>query len=81
MEGSLLKILKLADTLNEKQSKVYAQIRYTADDRKELEISIRSKEDFSYVEKCIIQLVNNPLIKWDNIIQLFESYIRGCSNE
>ena len=60
MEGSLLKVLKLADTLNEKQSKVYAQIRYTADDRKELEISIRSKED--------------------NIIQLFESYIRGCSN-
>lgn len=81
MEEKLLKILKLADSLNEKQDKVFAQIEYYADDSKRLKISIRSKENFSYIGKCEIQLTNNPLMKWDNIIELFEHYVGGAVNE
>ena len=81
MEENLLKIFKLADTLNEKQNKVYAEIKYTADDRKRLIISIISKKDFCYLERCEIQLANNPLLKWNNIIELFENYIGGVNNE
>lgn len=81
MEEKLLEIFKLANSLNDKQDKVYAQIDYSADDRKKLEIAIRSKKDFSYIEKCEIQLQKNPLLKWDNIVQLFKSYVGGISNE
>lgn len=79
MEEKLLKVLKLADLLNEKQDKVYAQITYSADDSKKLELAIRSKEDFSFIEKCEILLSKNPLIRWDNIIALFEDYIGGTA--
>ncbi len=81
MEENLLKIFKLADTLNEKQNKVYAEIKYTADDRKRLIISIISKKDFCYLERCEIQLARNPLLKWNNIIDLFKNYVGGCNNE
>ena len=81
MEEKLLKIFKLADTLNEKQDKVYAQITYTADDSKTIEISIRSKKDFSFVEKCQFGLRSNTLIKWENLIEMFESYIGGVADE
>ena len=77
MEEKLLKIFKLADSLNEKQDKVYAQITYTADDNKIIEIVIRSKKDFSYVERCQFTLYQNPLIKWDNFIEMFESYVKS----
>lgn len=79
MEEKLLKIFELADLLYTKQDKVYAEIEYIADSRKKLEISIRSKKDFSFVEKCEIQLANNPLLRWDNIIKLFENYVNGGS--
>ena len=78
LEEKLLKILKLADELNEKQDKVYAEINYKADNRKKLEIIIRSKMDFGYIQKCQIQLVDNSLVKWNNIIELFENYVDGC---
>ena len=81
MEEKLLKIFKLADTLNEKQAKVYAEITYTADDSKTIEISIRSKKDFSFVEKCQFRLCQKPLIKWDNFIEMFESYNKGTIDE
>lgn len=81
MEEKLLKIFKLADSLNEMQDKVFAQIEYCADNSKKLELSIRSKKDFSYVEKCEVRLTNNSLIKWDNIIELFEHYVGGAFNE
>ncbi len=80
MEEKLLKLFKLADALNEKQDKVYAQINYCANDSKKLEISIRSKEDFSYVERCEIQLSNNHILKWDNIIGLFDNYVKDISD-
>lgn len=81
MEKNLLKIFKLADSLNEKQDKVYAHIEYEADNSKKLEIAIRSKDDYSYVEKCEVNLTKNNLIKWENIIKLLESYVDGASNE
>lgn len=81
MEEKLLKLFKLADELNEKQDKVYAQIEYCADDSKKLEIAIRSKNDFSFVEKCEIHLTNNSIIKWNNIIEIFTSYVGGVSHE
>lgn len=77
MEEKLLQLFKLADSLNDKQNKVYAYISYSADNQKTLEIAIRSKEDFSYIERCEIQLRENSLISIDNIIELLTFYING----
>ena len=74
MEKNLLKIFKLADILNEKQDKVYAH-------SKKLDIAIRSKDDYSYVEKFEVNLIKNDLIKWENIIELLENYVGGMSVE
>ncbi len=76
MEEELLKIFKLADSLNEKQDKLYAQIIYTADKNKTVEISIISKENYSYIERCQFNLSEKSLIRWNNIIELLESYIK-----
>lgn len=81
MGNKLLKIIKLADELNEKQDKVYAEIDYTADNSKKLVISIRSKKDFTYVEKCEVQLNSFSMIEWDNVITLFETFVGGVINE
>ena len=81
MEEKLLKIFKLADILNEKQDRVFAQITYTANDTKTIELVIRSKKDFSYIEKCEFKLYQNPLIKWDKFIEMFRGYIGGASDE
>lgn len=81
MEEKLLKLLKMANTLDEKQDKLYAQIEYCADHTKKLEISIRKKEDYSYVENCSVMLLNNPISKLDAIIKIFEEYTGGASNE
>lgn len=81
MEQKLLKVFKLADKLNNKQSKIYAEIHYVANDSKKLEICIRSKKDYSYIEKCEIQITDNSQIKWDNIITLFETFVGDVINE
>ena len=81
MKDKLLKIIKLADDLNEKQDKVYAEIEYVANDSKKLVISIRSKKDFSYIEKCEVQLNAFSMIEWDNVIILFETFVGGVVNE
>lgn len=81
MEEKLLKLIKLADELNEKQDKVYAEIEYTANDSKKLVISIRTKKDFKYLEKCEVHLNNYSMTKWDNVISLFETFIGGAVNE
>lgn len=75
MEEKLLKIFKLADSLHKKQNKVYAEIKYCANNRQMLEIALRSKENFTYKGRCEISLADNPLLKWDNVIELFENYI------
>lgn len=79
MEEKLLKIFKLADSLNEKQDKVYAKIIYTADDNKIMELAILTKNDNLYVESCKCRLYQNPLIKWDNFISLLKSYIESAT--
>lgn len=81
MEQKLLEIFKLADELDKKQNVVYSEIEYTADKRKKLIISIRSKKTFKYIERCEVDLANNPIIKWDNIIELFRTYVGGACNE
>lgn len=81
MEEKLLKVFKLADMLNKKQSKIYAEINYTANDYQKLEITIRKKKDFSYVEKCEICITENSEVKWDNIITLFETFVGGVKDE
>ncbi len=81
MEKHLLKILKLADELNDKQDKVYAQIEYTANNSKKLVISIRSKTDYSYVENFEVQLNSFSMVKWENVVTLFETFVGGNANE
>lgn len=81
MEQKLLKVFKLADKLNNKNSKVYAEIHYTANSSHRLEIIIRSKKDFSYVEKCEIQITDNSEVRWNNIITLFETFVGGITHE
>lgn len=77
MEKYLLKLIKLADTLNERQNKVYAQITYYADKTKILEISIKSKTDCSYIERCQVQLKSDPESKLKLISDLFDTYVKG----
>lgn len=77
MEEKLLKLLKLADELSDKQNKVFAEVTYTSNMYKTLEISIRSKTDFSYIERCEIQVKENSIISLDNIIELLTFYING----
>lgn len=77
MEEKLLEIFKLANILNEKQNKVYAEIHYYGNEWKKLELIIRAKDDFSYIQKCEIQLTDTLLVKLDNIILLLEKYIES----
>lgn len=81
MEKKLLKVFKLANILNTKQSKVYAEITYTANDNQKLEICIRRKKDYSYIEKCEICITDNSEVRWDNIVTLFETFIGGVKDE
>ena len=81
MEDKLLKVFKLADKLNKKNSKIYAEIRYEANSYQKLEISIRRKKDYSYIEKCEICITENSEEKWDNIITLFETFFGGVRYE
>lgn len=81
MEEKLLELLKMSNILDEKQEDLYAQVEYCADKTRKLEISIRKKGDYSYVEKCSVMLLNNPIPKLDAIIEIFKQYIGGASNE
>lgn len=80
MEEHFLKIIKLADELNKKQDKVFAEIHYRGDDSKKLEICIRTKKEYKYVEKVEMQLKQGPLINWESIVHLFEMYVNGGAN-
>lgn len=80
MEEHFFKIIKLADELNKKQDKVFAEIHYRGDDSKKLEICIRTKKEYKYVEKVEMQLKQGPLINWESIVHLFEMYVNGGAN-
>ena len=77
MEKHLLKLIKLADELNEKQNKVFAEIHYYGNDSKKLEICTRTKEEYKYVEKIEMQLKDSSIINWDIAVRLFEMYVNG----
>ena len=81
MEQYLLKLFNLADKLNSTQDKVFAEITYYADDRKTLEISIRLKKNYEYVESCNIQLKVSPEKKLKMITDLFDVYVGGDTDE
>mgnify|MGYP001038208059 CR=1 FL=1 len=80
MEKKLVEIFRLANTLSDNKYKVYAQIEYSATEQKELNLSIRSKSDYSYLEKCNIQL-NQSYVTLDSIILLLRYYIGRQDNE
>lgn len=80
MEKHLLRLIKLADELNEKQDKVYAEIHYSGDNSKKLEIYIRVKRGFSYVEKLEMKLTKDSLINWESAVNLLENYVKGGAN-
>lgn len=81
MEEKLLKIFKLADKLNNQNSKIYAEIHYEANNSQKLQICIRKKKDYSYVEKCEIYITEDSEEKWNNIITLFDTFIGGIKYE
>lgn len=81
MEEKLLKLLKAANTLNERQNKLYVQIIYTADDIKKLRIEIIEKSGRTYIENLSISLTENSVITIDSITDLIESYTGGAANE
>ena len=80
MEKHLLKLIKLADELNEKQDKVFAEIHYPGNDSKRLEINIRAKKEYYCVEKIEMQLKQGFLINWESVVHLFEMYVNGGAN-
>ena len=80
MEKHLLKLIKLADELNEKQDKVFAEIHYSGNDSNRLEINIRAKKEYYCVEKIEMQLKQGFLINWESVVHLFEMYVNGGAN-
>lgn len=81
MEEKLLKIFKLADKLNNKNSKIYAEIHYEANNYQKLQICIRRKKDYSYIEKCEICITENSEENWNKVITLFDTFVGGTINE
>jgi len=81
MENKLLEIIKLVDTLDEKQDKVYAQITYSSNKEKVLEIAIRSKKDFSFIKSYKFDVDSKFLVNWDLIIESFKSFVGGVEIE
>ena len=81
MEEKLLKIFKLASKLDAQQNKIYAEIEYRAHNSQKLEISIRSKKDFSYIEKYEIYLGNTTNEKMNEMVTLFETFVGGVLHE
>ena len=81
MEEKLLKIFKLAIKLDAQQNKIYAEIEYSAHNSQKLEISIRSKKDFSYIEKYEIYLGNTTNEKMNEMVTLFETFVGGVLHE
>lgn len=81
MEEKLLELLKIANTLDENQDKLYAQIEYHADNTRKLKITIIDKNNYTCIEDCSVMLLNNPIPKLDAIIKIFKNSIGGVSHE
>jgi len=81
MEKRLIDLFKLADSLNEKNEKLYAKIIYCADKSKKIEISIVDIKTSTYVERCSVLLSNNPVSKLNAIIKLLMEYIETSKKD
>ena len=81
MEEKLVELLIVLNKLNESQEKIFGEFDYTADDSRKLEIAIRRKGDFKYVERTNISLTNYPVEKLEAIINIFKNYAGGKENE
>lgn len=76
MEKFIL-VLSLMELLNETQDKFYAEIKYSMNNVKTLEIAVRSKKDFSYVEKYCMETNNMTSKHWDEVIEILKNYMGG----
>lgn len=81
MEKYLADLFKAAEFLNSHQDKVVAQIIFLGNRYRTLAIHIRTKTDYSIIEKCEIQLKHNPYPKIKAVKELFNAYIGGVLNE
>lgn len=81
MEEKLIDLFKIANSINDKQDKIYLRIEYTADETKKLEISVVNKKTYSLVEKVSIMLLFEPAEKLDAIINLISKHAGGVSYE
>ena len=81
MEEKILELLKVLNKVNGSQDKIFAEIKYTADDSKKIEIDIRKKESFKYIEKCDVSLAHYSEEKLDAIINILKKYVGGAGNE
>lgn len=78
MEEKLVELFKMANDFNKKQNKYYIQIEYSANDMQRIEMSLRTKDDHSFIRHYIVCLKNNPLEDADEIIKLFNICTGGC---
>ena len=81
MEEKLIELFKIANSINDKQDKIYLRIEYTADETKKLEISVVNKSTYSLVEKVSIMLLFEPTEKLDAVIKLVSKHVGGVSYE
>lgn len=80
-ERKLIKIFNLIDTLNEQENGIFAELSYSSNNNKVFEIAIRSKEDFTYIQKCRIELKDVKSNDLDEMIRILQEYIGGASDE
>lgn len=77
----LIKVFNLIDTLNAQENGVFAEMSYCANVNKVFEIAIRSKEDFTYIQKCRIEIKDVKSKDLDEMIRILQEYIGGVSDE
>ena len=88
LERNIQEVDKKKKSLDEIYNKQISELqriaglsREEANKYQKLEINIRRKKDYSYIEKCKICITENSEEKWNNIITLFETFIGGVSYE
>lgn len=77
MIKQLSNILEIAAIINERQDEVFIQVEFWANDMQRLAIAIRSKKDNSKLKYMQTYLNNNPLVNWDNILDIFDDFLGG----
>ena len=73
MEEKLSKLLLEVNRFSEKSQEHYAEIKFDGDNKK-VEISIRTKQSFDYVETRSITLNFTRIDKIDELIEFLKNY-------